>query len=153
MADKKIITICIIVMFILIPSIQCMAQQCLPTPSDMLGPFYKPGAPVRSVVGQGYVLSGVVKSSGNCGPLKARIEFWLAGPAGNYDDDHRATVFSGNEGEYKFESNYPAPYAGRPSHIHIRVSAEGHETLVTQHYPGKGKTSDVFNLVLVPVKK
>jgi len=102
-------------------------------------------------VGQGYILSGVVRSSVDCTPLKgARIEFWLAGPDGKYDDDHRATVFSDSEGRYKFESNYPRPYSGRPPHIHIRVSSEGFQTLTTQHYPQKGKSSDVFDLILVP---
>src|SRR5512143_2589901 len=41
-----------------------------PTESDMLGPFYKPDAPVRSSVGKGYVLSGVVRSSKDCAPVK-----------------------------------------------------------------------------------
>ncbi len=31
---------------------------CKPTQPDMLGPFYEPGAPVRTSVGSGYVLSG-----------------------------------------------------------------------------------------------
>src|SRR3990172_4143851 len=39
---------------------------CKATEPDMLGPFYKPGAPVRSSVGMGYVLKGTVKSSKNC---------------------------------------------------------------------------------------
>jgi hypothetical protein len=33
---------------------------CKPTQPDMLGPFYEPGAPVRTSVGSGYVLSGTV---------------------------------------------------------------------------------------------
>ena len=142
---------CIIVMLVPVSAMLGMAETCTPTRADMLGPFYKPGAPVRSSVGKGYILSGVVRSSVDCKPLKgARIEFWLAGPDGEYDDDHRATVFSDSEGRYKFESNYPRPYAGRPPHIHIRVSSEGFQTLTTQHYPQKGKSSDIFNLVLVP---
>jgi len=142
---------CIIVMLVPVSTMQGMAETCAPTRADMLGPFYKPGAPVRSSVGKGYILSGVVRSSVDCTPLKgARTEFWLAGPNGEYDDDHRATVFSDNEGRYKFESNYPRPYSGRPPHIHIRTSSEGFQTLTTQHYPQKGKSSDVFDLVLVP---
>jgi protocatechuate 3,4-dioxygenase beta subunit len=117
----------------------------------MLGPFYKSGAPVRSAVGKGYIMTGMVKSARDCSAIKgARIEFWLVNPGGTYDDDHRATVFSDATGSYKFESNMPKPYFGRPPHIHIRVSAEGHKTLVTQHYPEKGKTQAPFDLVLVP---
>ena len=117
----------------------------------MLGPFYKSGAPVRSSVGKGYVLTGIVKSAGDCSAIKgARIEFWLVNPEGSYDDDHRATVFSEAAGAYRFESNAPKPYSGRPPHIHIMVSAEGYKTLVTQHYPEKGKTRASFDLVLLP---
>lgn len=127
------------------------AETCKPTEPDMLGPFYKSGAPVRAAVGKGYILSGIVKSSEDCSAIKgARIEFWLVNPEGSYDDEHRATVFSDAAGSYRFESNVPKPYFGRPSHIHIMVSAEGHKTLVTQHYPEKGKTRASFDLVLVP---
>ncbi len=126
---------------------------CPPTAPDMLGPFYKPAAPVRSTVGKGYVLSGVVRSSKDCSPVKgAGIEFWMAGPDGNYDDAHRATLFADDSGGYRFESNVPVPYSGRPPHIHIKVSAKGFQTLVTQHYPEKGKNSSAADLVLVPAK-
>lgn len=127
------------------------AQECKPTEPDMLGPFYKPGAPVRSSIGKGYVLSGIVRSSKDCAPLKgAQLEFWLAGPGGRYDDDHRATVYSDKNGAFRFESNVPPPYGGRPPHIHIRASAEGFKTLVTQHYPEQGKSSAASDLVLIP---
>ncbi len=150
---RHLITIGMTAMFLSISPIQGKADTCPPTPSDMLGPFYEPDTPVRSSVGKGYILSGVVRSSADCKPLKgARIEFWLAGPDGYYDDAHRATVISSGDGGYQFESDHPKPYAGRPPHIHIRVSAEGFQVLVTQHYPQKGKTGDTFALVLVPVK-
>jgi protocatechuate 3,4-dioxygenase beta subunit len=126
-------------------------ETCKPTETDMLGPFYKPGAPVRSAVGKGYIMAGTVKSAGDCSVIKdARIEFWLVNPEGSYDDDHRATVFSDVKGSYRFESNTPQPYFGRPPHIHIMVSAEGYKTLITQHYPEKGKTRATFDLVLIP---
>jgi protocatechuate 3,4-dioxygenase beta subunit len=124
---------------------------CTPTPPDMPGPFYKPDAPVRSSVGKGYVLSGTVRSSKNCSPIsRARIEFWLAGPNGRYDDDHRATLFSESPGAYRFESNFPPSYANRPPHIHIRVTADGYRTLVTQHYPVPGQAQATFDLVVIP---
>lgn len=125
-------------------------KKCVPTRPDMLGPFYQPGAPERSKVGEGYVLTGIVRSSRDCSPIAgARIEFWLTGPHGQYDDDHRATVLSDEKGAYSFQSNHPPGYYGRPPHIHIRVSAEGFRTLVTQHYPEGGKTSAAFDLVLL----
>jgi protocatechuate 3,4-dioxygenase beta subunit len=128
-------------------------EGCPPTESDALGPFYKPGAPERASVGRGYVLSGVVKSAGSCTPIAgAQVEFWLAGPDGNYDDDHRATLFVDDTGSYRFESNFPPKYAFRPPHIHLRVTAKGYQTLVTQHYPVAGQTQGTFDLVLAPAR-
>jgi catechol 1,2-dioxygenase len=125
------------------------APACRQTPPDALGPFYEPGAPVRSKVGTGYVLSGRVLATRTCRAIpRARIEFWLANPQGSYDDAHRATVIAGHRGGYRFESNKPPSY-GRPPHIHIRVTARGFRTLVTQHYPRASRTRAVFNLVLV----
>jgi|OpeIllAssembly_1097287.scaffolds.fasta_scaffold444617_2 protocatechuate 3,4-dioxygenase beta subunit len=127
------------------------AETCTPTPEDQMGPFYKPNAPMRSSVGKGYVLQGIVRSSKDCGPLPgAIVELWLAGPDGGYDDAHRATIIADTSGRYRFESNVPPPYYGRPPHIHLRVSAQGHATLVTQYYPVAGKNDAVFDIVLVP---
>jgi len=127
------------------------AATCTPTEPDMLGPFYKPNAPARMSVGTGYVLKGVVRSSADCSPLPgAVLELWLAGPDGKYDDVHRATITADDSGAYRFESNVPPAYYGRPPHIHLRVSAKGFKTLVTQHYPEKGANGAVFNVVLIP---
>jgi protocatechuate 3,4-dioxygenase beta subunit len=123
---------------------------CKPTQPDMLGPFYEPGAPVRTSVGSGYLLSGAVVGAEECKPIpKARIEFWLANPRGDYDDAHRATVFAGQRGEYRFESNVPVSYGSRPPHIHVRVRAPGYEALVTQHYPERSQRKANLDLVLV----
>jgi protocatechuate 3,4-dioxygenase beta subunit len=91
------------------------SANCKPTQPDMLGPFYEPGAPVRTSVGNGYVLSGAVLATEECKPIpNAKIEFWLANPRGDYDDAHRATVFAGERGYYRLESNVPVSYGGRP---------------------------------------
>ena len=138
--------------FSLLP-LSAEAASCVPTEVDALGPFYSPGAPVRQHVGTGYVLQGTVRSAKDCAPLAgAVVELWLAGPDGGYDDAHRATVNAGADGSYRFESNYPPPYFGRPPHIHLRVSAKGFATLVTQHYPKKGTKKAVFDVVLMPGK-
>ena len=138
--------------FILIAALSSAGvDDCRPTEPDMLGPFYEADAPVRSSVGKGYVLSGIVRSSKDCSPVSgAHIEFWLTGPDGQYDDSHRATVYADDKGAYRFESNYPKPYYGRPPHIHIRVTARGFSPLVTQHYPEKRKSGATFDLVLIP---
>lgn len=126
-------------------------SQCVPTPEDMLGPFYKPNAPVRDWLGYGYMLTGKVLSAGNCTSLVgAQIEFWLAGPNGQYGDDYRATLLSREDGSYRLMSHYPPPYGSRPPHIHIRVTAPNYKELVTQHYPQRGVTTAQFPLVLLP---
>ena len=125
--------------------------QCRPTPPDSLGPFYKPGAPQRQSVGNGYWLRGFVRSAQSCLPIPgARIELWMAGPDGDYTDDFRATVLAEQDGAYRFQSHYPKDYFGRPPHIHIRVSAEGFQPLITQHYPPPGAEKGDFDLVLLP---
>lgn len=126
--------------------------ECQPTPPDALGPFYKPDAPIRSKVGEGYVLKGIVRSTKDCQPLSdAIIEFWMAGPDGKYTDEYRAQVTSDEEGHYRFESPVPTHYTSRPPHIHIRVTADDHQVLVTQHYSKKDQDTAVFDLILLPL--
>ena len=128
--------------------------ECPPTAPDMKGPFYKPDAPLRTSVGKGYVLTGTVKSAADCAPIpKAAIEFWLANPEGAYDDKSRATVIADGAGGYRFESHRPSDYGFRPSHIHLRIAAQGFRILVTQHYLEKGTTKARFDIVLIPGNK
>jgi protocatechuate 3,4-dioxygenase beta subunit len=102
-------------------------------------------------VGKGYELRGMVRSSKDCSPvMQARIELWMAGPDGEYKDDYRATVVANESGEYQFESHPPPSYLRRPPHIHIRVTADGFKTLITQLYPEDGSSSGEFDLVLIP---
>ena len=125
--------------------------KCAPTPAESEGPFYTPNAPVKSSVGKGYYLSGVVKSAKDCADIPgAKIEFWLAAPNGTYDDEHRATLLADPSGRYMFESNFPPSYASRPPHIHIRATADGFKPLVTQHYPEKGSSQGDLPLVMIP---
>lgn len=110
-----------------------------------------PNAPERTSVGEGHVLRGVVKSTRDCATLsRAKIEIWQTNPSAEYDDAHRATLFSDGSGSYNFSSNFPPGYSGRPPHIHVRVSAEGHRTLITQYYPPEGAVEGTFDLVLTP---
>jgi protocatechuate 3,4-dioxygenase beta subunit len=125
--------------------------ECAPTRPDMKGPFYKKDAPVRAVIGEGYLLRGTVRSAVDCAPVPgAPIEFWMAGPDGEYTDDYRATVISDAGGQYRLTSHFPPGYMGRPPHVHIRVAANGFRTLITQHYPRPGSESGEFDLVLIP---
>lgn len=129
-----------------------IVETCEPTPFDEIGPFYRPNAPIRNKVGSGYLLEGRVLSTNNCRPLpKAKLEFWLVNSRGEYDAAHRATVIAGRGGKYTFESNRPTDYVGRLPHIHIRITAPGHEELITQHYPKDGDVGATFDIVLSPI--
>jgi protocatechuate 3,4-dioxygenase beta subunit len=123
---------------------------CAATKPDMLGPFYVPNAPERSTTGRGLTVTGHVRGAPNCGPLAgAKIEWWSANPRGDYDDVHRATQVTDGEGRYRYETDFPGQYPGRPPHLHVRVSAPGHRTLVTQLYPKAGDTALDVDLVLI----
>ena len=123
---------------------------CAPTRPDMLGPFYKAGAPERSVTGQGLVVAGVVRSAKGCGALPgATLEWWSADGRGEYQDELRATQRAGADGRYTYQTVSPGRYPGRPPHLHVKVSAPGHRPLVTQVYPRDGERSIAFDFVLV----
>lgn len=127
------------------------APRCLPTEWAEIGPFYRPGAPVRSSIGKGYQLGGTVKSSVDCSPIfGARIEIWQVGPNGKYDDAHRATIYSDRKGRYRLTTSFPPPYGSGRSHIHFVVDAKGFDGVITQHYPLAGTKRAEFDIVLVP---
>ena len=109
---------------------------------------YKAGTPVRTKTGTGYIFSGTVRAT-SCAPIAgASVEIWHANPSGLYDDDHRATLIAGTDGRYRLETSFPAAYGGGPSHIHIRVTASGHRTLVAFFEVAAGSTSGEMDLVL-----
>ena len=127
------------------------AYACEPTVEDELGPLYVPGATTRHQIGSGYLLMGTVRSAADCTPIAgARIEVWMAGPQGRYGDDWRATLFSGGNGSYYFQSHLPPSYGTGLPHIHIKVSRDGFKALITQHYPAKDAGEGMFDLVMVP---
>jgi protocatechuate 3,4-dioxygenase beta subunit len=145
-----IIGLCLTGMF---PFPAAADYECPPTRPDMLGPFYEPDAPLRTSVGKGYLMTGTLKSARDCTPIAgAAIEIWLTNPRGQYDDQHRATVIANDAGAYRFESNRPTNYGFRPPHVHLRITAEGYEPLVTQHYPAEGADHARFDIVLIPAR-
>lgn len=124
---------------------------CAPTRPDMLGPFYRPNAPARARTGSGLVVSGAVRSTKGCTPLPgARVEWWSADERGEYRDALRATQHTDAEGRFTYETVAPGRYPGRPPHLHVRVSAPGHKTLVTQLYPEDGQRTLESDFVLIP---
>jgi len=130
-----------------------LAQQCRITPRDALGPFYVKNAPAQADLcassprgEQKLTVTGRVLGVPDCAPLDgALVEVWQADSRGDYtqvtsgkkDDPGcllRASLTTGADGRYRFQTVVPGEYPGRPRHIHYRVSAKGHATLVTQLY-------------------
>ena len=124
-----------------------------PTTTDILGPFYRPGAPFRENLnpadfkGEVLHLSGTIFQDDGKTPMKnCLMEVWQCQPDGRYDnvsDDflYRASKKIDATGEYHFVTTPPIPYTTeeggsvyRPAHIHMRISAEGKQDLITQIY-------------------
>ena len=130
---------------------QPLTPACRPTAADMLGPFYVAGAPERSKTGDGLTVEGAVRTLRDCKALPgAKLEWWSANGRGEYDDDHRATQVSDREGRFRYVTDRPGRYPGRPPHLHVKVSAPGHRQLVTQIYPKPNENSITFDFVLTP---
>ena len=121
------------------------------TTSDILGPFYRPGSPVRKSLvingakGDLIELSGIIQNSDCITPCKnAKVELWHCDGNGVYDNSsdefrYRGTTFSDSKGNYNFHTILPVPYdAGggliRPAHFHMMITADGYPPLVTQLY-------------------
>ena len=133
------------------PAPSTAQSPCTPTRPDALGPFHTPNAPERSTTGRGFTISGTVRSTSGCTPLSgARIEWWSANGRGDYDDEHRAIQASAADGRFRYETDFPGRYPGRPPHVHVRVSASGHRPLVTQVYPRPGQMAAQVDFVLIP---
>ena len=128
-----------------------LAAECTATQGVVLDASYKPGSPMRSVVGKGYVLTGTVRASGGCEPVPgATVEFWLAGPDGNYAAAYRGTVVADRKGVYRIQSHFPPASTGRPPHIHMAVAADGFIPIQTECFPVKGSATGTFDVVLEP---
>ena len=120
------------------------------TTKDILGPFYRPNAPIRKNLNtddiEGAVLdiSGVVFGNDCVTPLKnVEVEIWHCDTKGEYDNTsdafhQRARVFTNSKGQYRFKTIFPGKYLNgatyRPAHIHFRVSSPQTKELVSQVY-------------------
>lgn len=133
-----------------------------PTTTDILGPFYRPNAPVRSNLrlantkGIPLVLKGgIFKDDGKTAIPNALVEIWHCDEKEVYDNtsdnyNYRGRQNSRVNGAYEFKTILPVPYKAnpaeesswRPAHIHMRVSVPGQQDLITQIYFENGKYVD-----------
>ena len=123
-----------------------LPKSCTPTLDDGVSPSYIPDTPLRNVVGQGHVLSGTVRSSADCLPISnAKLEFWTEEAGLGHPNSARATFYTNENGQYRFECNLP-------EHIHMRISAEGFRTIGVNSYHPEGAATGSFDIVLRPVQ-
>lgn len=117
---------------------------CTATTPDALGPYYRAGAPsivdlAGSEPGTALAIAGQITDT-DCAPLAgARIEVWQADAAGDYHDDRlRGTLVADAAGAFAFTTIMPGRYLQatgyRPAHLHLRLTAPGFRTVVTQIY-------------------
>jgi protocatechuate 3,4-dioxygenase beta subunit len=121
-----------------------------PTTTDILGPFYRPGAPFKTDLVQPGTKGEISHFSGTVfgkdgKPVKAAlVEIWHCDETGVYDNTsdnyvYRASAKTAADGKYHFRTILPVPYAAgatltRPAHIHMRISGTNMQDLVTQVY-------------------
>ena len=128
------------------------AAACAPTAPDAFGPFGRSIPPQRAKIGKGHVLTGTVLSSVNCAPLAgAQVQVWQVSKSGRYTVAGSATVITDREGRFRFEGPYPPQYEGIPPHIHLRVVAKNHVTLLARFVPRPGERRGSIRLVLRPI--
>ena len=122
---------------------------CLPTTTDILGPYYRANAPFRSDLTVPGDPGAILKFKGrvlneDCNPIdNAIVDVWQANDGAIYDQtsanyNYRGRFQTSATGEYEFRSIKPGWYLNgsqfRPAHIHFRVTRQGFTELITQLY-------------------
>lgn len=141
-----------------------------PTTTDILGPFYRPGAPIRSTLilpgskGTPLTFKGTIfKEDGRSPVINALVEIWHCDDKEVYDNtsdeyNYRGGQMTNAKGKYEFKTIIPVPYKAspddekswRPAHIHMRVSVPGQQDLITQVYFSGGKYVDTDRWASAP---
>ncbi|MCX6612054.1 MAG: hypothetical protein NTW74_14520 [Acidobacteria bacterium] len=115
-----------------------------PTSAEVLGPFFRKGAPDQRVLrapgdpGFPLKVSGRVLNTKGQIVEGAKVDLWHADHGGLYDTKgykYRAKLSPDAQGVYGVDTVMPGHYADRPAqHIHYLITAPGHKTLITQAY-------------------
>ena len=133
-------------------STDASSAACPPTTSDVLGPYYRSGAPSRMAIasptepGERLRLEGGVVGP-DCAPLVgAVLDIWQADKDGTYYEPMageayrlRGKLQSGADGTWQLDTIRPGNYklgatTWRPAHIHFTISHFGYRTVTTQLY-------------------
>ncbi len=111
-----------------------------------------PAAPASATQGaKDYLLHGRVRSRAGCVPIgDAKIEFWPGDAQAADTDGQHVLLQTDANGVYRLHCNLPAPGAGGPGYIYLRVSAAGYTPSVTRYELKEGQSEDWFDIVLEP---
>lgn len=102
---------------------------CEATVGVPFGALYKPATVRNAKLGRDLVVEGRVRSAADCRALPhARVEHWQAGRDGRYTEALRAYQLTDRDGRFRFVTEWPGH---PPPHIHFRVDAPGHGTLIS----------------------
>lgn len=128
---------------------EAFTGDCLTT-NDILGPFYRTNAPIRSdlifagLKGSEIQIKGSIFKADCITPLKdALVEIWHCDTEGAYDNDspkflHRASWKTDDKGQYLFKTILPGKYLNgklfRPAHIHFRITHTDTKEIISQIY-------------------
>lgn len=127
------------------------------TPAETEGPYYKVNPPERSALtgpdtaGTKLTISGYVFGADCKAIAGARVDFWQADDAGQYDNSGynlRGYQITDAQGRYTLETVVPGLYPGRTRHIHVKVTPSSGSTLTTQlFFPDEPENSrdGIFN--------
>jgi len=123
---------------------QTEAQSHKPTSPEVLGPFFRKGAPDQRVLrapgdpGFPLKVTGRVMTTNGQLVEGAKVDVWHADHSGRYDTKgyrYRAKISPDAKGGYGMDTVMPGHYPDRPAqHIHYLITAPGHKTLITQAY-------------------
>ncbi len=141
---------------------------CVETDENILGPYYRKGAPERDTLyepadpGVRITITGTVFVRDQtsympaCTPVAgALLDIWQADAAAVYDSvgfNFRGKIYTANDGSYTLHSIIPGNYLNgaqyRPAHIHVRASGTGTALLTTQLYFEGDPYNDIDPFIL-----
>jgi len=127
------------------------AAGCRVSTADAIGPYYRAGAPARTVIagpdepGTRFTLAGTILADDCVTPVVgALVDVWQADATGAYHEPGRTYRLRGqvtthDQGQFFVETIQPGNYslgAGlwRPAHVHLTVTHPGFASLTTQIY-------------------
>jgi len=130
------------------PSATRAPRSCGATQSNPGGTNnYIPDAPERDALGEGFEITGTVRSAAGCRPLAGqRVQVWLATETGG-EQDNRATVTTDEDGRYTIETDPTIPQFGEPN-IHVGHAGQGYEDVFIRRVVDLDDRRATVNLTL-----